>query len=134
MNHDHVPDVYGADYGADDHGLDGGFAGVYSGRDGTLLRSWTGAAGDGLGPGRSAGDVDRDHTPDLAIGSYTNSDGGTHAGKIDLFSGRTGAKLRTITSTTAEENLGFDAVGVGTSIVTTASTCSPRQPRATPST
>ena len=35
------------------------------------------------------------------------------AGRIDIFSGATGAPLRTITSTTAGENLGFDAVGVG---------------------
>lgn len=113
VNHDHVPDVYGADYNAGDNGPASGYAGVYSGRDGTLLHSWTGAAVDGLGPGRGAGDVNRDHTPDLAIGSYLNSDGGTNAGKIELFSGATGAKLRTITSTTAGENLGFDTVGVG---------------------
>ena len=110
LNRDHVPDVYGADYAAD---AGAGFAGVYSGRDGTLLRSWTGAAGDGLGPGRGAGDVNHDHVNDISVGSYTNSDGGTGAGKIDIFSGRTGAKLRTITSTTAGENLGFDAVGIG---------------------
>jgi hypothetical protein len=113
VNHDHVPDVYGADYAARDNGLSSGFAGVYSGRDGTLLHAWTGAAGDGLGPGRGAGDMNRDHRPDLAIGSYLNSDGAANAGKIELFSGRTGAKLRTITSTTKGENLGFDAVGVG---------------------
>ena len=113
VDHDHVPDVYGADYAAADNGPSSGFAGVYSGRDGTLLQSWTGAAGDGLGPGRGAGDVDRDHRPDLAIGSYLNSDGAPDAGKIELYSGATGAKLRTITSTTAGENLGFDAVGVG---------------------
>jgi AraC-like DNA-binding protein len=51
--------------------------------------------------------------PDLAIGSYLNSDGAPGAGKIELYSGATGAKLRTITSTTAGENLGFDNVGVG---------------------
>jgi len=110
LNRDHAPDVYGADYAAD---AGAGFAGVYSGRDGTLLRSWTGAAGDGLGPGRGAGDVNSDGVNDLSIGSYTNSDGGTNAGKIELFSGRTGRKLRTITSTTPGENLGFDAVGIG---------------------
>ncbi len=113
VNRDHVPDVYGGDYAAADNGLNSGFAGVYSGRDGTLLHSWTGAAGDGLGPGRGAGDVDGDHRPDLAIGSYLNSDGATGAGKIELYSGATGAKLRTITSTTANEQLGFDTVGVG---------------------
>jgi hypothetical protein len=110
LNRDQVPDVYGADYAAD---AGAGFAGVYSGRDGTLLRSWTGAAGDGLGPGRGAGDVNHDHVNDISVGSYTNSDGATGAGKIELFSGRTGAKLRTITSTTEGENLGFDAVGIG---------------------
>ena len=108
-----VPDVYGGDYAAATTGSNSGFAGVYSGRDGTLLRSWTGAAGDGLGPGRGAGDVNRDRRPDLAIGSYLNSDGATSAGKIELYSGATGAKLRTITSTTANEHLGFDTVGVG---------------------
>ena len=113
LNHDGVPDVYGADYNAGDNGAGSGYAGVYSGRDGTLLRSWTGAAGDGLGPGRGAGDVNFDGVNDLSIGSYTNSDGGTNAGKIEIFSGRSGRKLRTITSTTPEENLGFDAVGIG---------------------
>ena len=78
LNRDHVPDVYGADYAAD---AGAGFAGVYSGRDGTLLRSWTGAAGDGLGPGRGAGDVNHDHVNDISVGSYTNSDGGTGAGQ-----------------------------------------------------
>ena len=113
LDHDHVPDVYGADYGAADNGANSGFAGVYSGRDGTLLRSWTGAAGDGLGPGRGAGDVNRDRVNDISVGSYLNSDGGLNAGKIQVFSGRSGRTLRTITSTTPGENLGFDAVGIG---------------------
>jgi FG-GAP repeat len=114
VNHDHVPDVYGGDYAAGDNGPLSGFAGVYSGRDGTLLHSWFGAEpGAGLGPGRSAGDVDHDHTPDLAIGSYQSDEGAPDAGKIEIYSGATGAKLRTITSTTAGENLGFDAVGMG---------------------
>ena len=63
--------------------------------------------------GRGAGDVNFDGVNDLSTGSYLNSDGGTNAGKIELFSGRTGRKLRTITSTTPTENLGFDAVGIG---------------------
>jgi hypothetical protein len=114
VNRDRVPDIYGGDYGAGDNGPASGFAGVYSGRDGTLLHSWFGSEpGAGLGPGRGAGDIDRDHRPDLAVGSYQSDEGGPDAGKIELYSGATGAKLRTITSTTAGENLGFDAVGVG---------------------
>ena len=113
LNHDHVPDLYGGDYAAGDGGALGGFAGVYSGRDGTPLHSWIGAAGDGLGPGRGAGDINRDHVNDISVGSYTNSDGAPGAGKIQIFSGRTGRTLRTITSTTEGENLGFDAVGIG---------------------
>jgi FG-GAP repeat protein len=78
-----------------------------------VLHSWLGAPGAGLGPGRGAGDVNGDGVNDLAVGSYTSSDGAPQAGRIDIFSGATGAPLRTITSTTAGENLGFDAVGVG---------------------
>jgi hypothetical protein len=113
LDGDHVPDVYGGDYNAGDNGPGSGFAGVYSGRDGTLLHSWFGAPGAGLGPGRGAGDVDHDGRDDIAVGSYTSSVGAPLAGKIEIFSGATGARLRTITSTTAGENLGFDAVGAG---------------------
>ncbi len=113
INGDGVPDVYGGDYNAGDNGPGSGFAAVYSGRDGTPLHSWFGAPGAGMGPGRGAGDVDSDHRPDIAVGSYTSNDGAPNAGRIDIFSGRTGATLRTIISTTPNEELGFDAVGVG---------------------
>ena len=66
-----------------------------------------------MGPGRSAGDVNGDGVPDLIVGNYTSSDGAPAAGKVQVFSGATGARLRTITSTTPQENLGFDAVGIG---------------------
>jgi hypothetical protein len=105
---DLVPDFYAADYAAQGGN---GFAGVYSGRDGSLVHGWAGGTLDGTGPGREAGDVDRDGRVDLAVGSYTA--GPTMAGRVDVRSGRTGRVLRTITSTTANENLGFDAVGVG---------------------
>ena len=105
---DLVPDFYAGDYAAQNNN---GFAGVYSGRDGSLIHGWPGGPSEGTGPGREAGDVDRDGRVDLAVGSYTA--GPTMAGRVDVRSGRTGGVLRTITSTTANENLGFDAVGVG---------------------
>jgi hypothetical protein len=103
-----VADFYAGDYAAQGGN---GFAGVHSGRDGSLIHGWPGGPGDGTGPGREAGDVDGDRRIDLAVGSYTA--GPTDAGRVDVRSGRTGRVLRTITSTTAGENLGFDAVGVG---------------------
>ena len=114
VDRDGTPDVYAGDYADRTNGILAGRAAVYSGRDGSELRSWLGAGpGEGLGPGRGAGDVNRDGVPDLIVGSYSSSAGATQAGKVQLFSGRDGSLLRTITSTTAGENLGFDAVGLG---------------------
>ena len=113
VNGDRTPDVYVADYADSTNGAGAGRAAVYSGRDGRELLAWVGDAGEGVGPGRGAGDVDDDGRPDLIVGSYTASDGAPQAGKAEIFSGRNGSLLRTITSTTAGENLGFDAVGLG---------------------
>ncbi|HET7555912.1 MAG TPA: integrin alpha [Gaiellaceae bacterium] len=118
VNGDRTPDFYVGDY-ADTTGgsIDGnpaGRAGVYSGRDGRELHAWIGDSADaGLGPGRSAGDVNGDGRPDLIVGSYTSSAGAFQAGKVQIFSGATGALLRTITSTRENDQLGFDAVGLG---------------------
>jgi hypothetical protein len=119
VNRDGTPDVYVGDYndttnGVDAQGNGSGRAGVYSGRDGHELLHWVGdAPGAGLGPGRGAGDVDDDGRPDLIVGSYLSSSGAEQAGKVQIFSGRDGSPIRTITSTTANEQLGFDAVGLG---------------------
>jgi hypothetical protein len=112
LDGDGTSDFYAADYAAGDTGPFAGYAATYSGRDGSLLHSWFGEnAGDGMGPGREAGDVDGDGVDDLAVGSYQY--GADDAGRITIFSGATGAVLRTLTSTTAGENLGFDALGIG---------------------
>lgn len=114
VNGDGTGDVYAADYADSSLGTGTGRAVVHSGADGSELHEWIGsAAGEGLGPGREAGDVDGDGLVDLAVGSYTSSDGAPQAGKVEIFSGADGSLLRRLTSTTPFENLGFDAVGLG---------------------
>ncbi len=110
VNNDTWPDLYVSDF-ADSGGR--GKAYIYSGPTGALLWKLQGQLGDGFGIGRDAGDVDFDGFDDILLASWTNSTGAVRAGKADVFSGRTGAKLRTITSTTPNETLGFDAHGIG---------------------
>jgi hypothetical protein len=120
VNRDGTPDIYAADYNDSTNGSDpsnqtaSGRAAVYSGRDGHELLAWVGVnADEGLGPGRGAGDVNHDGRPDLIVGSYTSNSGAPGAGRVQIFSGADGSSLRTVTSTTAGENFGFDAVGLG---------------------
>jgi hypothetical protein len=111
---DGTPDVYAADYSDVSLGADTGRAYVLSGADGSSVFEIAGSsAGQGLGPGREAGDVDADGTMDLIIGSYLSPDGAPNAGKVDIVSGATGRILRTITSSTGGSEVGFDAVTLG---------------------
>ncbi len=112
VNNDSTNDVYIGDFG-DSGGL--GKAYVFSGADASVLHRFTGSfAGDGLGPGRGLqADINNDGYDDLAIGSYLNDAGASNAGRIEIFSGRTGAVLRTISGTNANYQLGFDCVGIG---------------------
>ena len=112
LNHDHVPDVYGADYGAAD---DGAAASRACTQAATARCCAPGPARPGTDSARAAARATSTATTSTTSRSAPtlNSDGGTDAGKIEIFSGRSGRKLRTITSTTPGENLGFDAVGIG---------------------
>jgi len=120
VNRDGTPDIYAADYYDSTNGSDptnftaSGRAAVYSGRNGHELLSWVGPDADaGLGPGRGAGDVNHDGHEDLIVGSYTSNAGASNAGRVQIFSGADGSVLRTITSKATNEELGFDAVGLG---------------------
>jgi hypothetical protein len=110
---DGTPDVYGADYADRTNGRASGAAFVLSGVDGAPIHTWTGRAGDGLGPGREAGDLDRDGVQDLAVGMYLNGSRAAGSGQVQIRSGRSGEIIGRIKSRIAGENLGFDAVGLG---------------------
>jgi FG-GAP repeat len=111
-NGDGTPDLYVADFRDSTLGPSTGRAAVYSGVDGSELHAFVGSAHhEGLGPGRGAGDVNGDGRPDLAVGSFMSSDGAPEAGQVELYSGADGTLLRRITSTTRDEQLGFDVIG-----------------------
>lgn len=114
VNNDTYNDFYVGDYGASGGR---GKAYVFSGNPadgGAAIHVFPGGTGEGVGPARGPlGDVNGDGTPDLVIGHYTSSIGANGAGRVLIRNGRTGAVLRTITSTTAGEQLGFDAAGIG---------------------
>ena len=109
---DGIDDVITGAPGADPAAGPGGAA-LRSGADGEELRSFTGAsANTGLAPGREAGDLGRRRPRRAGDRLLPSSAGAPFAGRVELFTA-TGDVLRTITSTTAGENLGFDVVGVG---------------------
>ncbi|MEO1512514.1 MAG: integrin alpha, partial [Planctomycetota bacterium] len=117
LNADGVRDIYVGDYAFDFDaatGLAPGAVFVYCGSTFELLYQLDGPAPDsGLGPGRGAGDLDRDGREDLVIGQYTDSSGAQQGGRITAYSGADGSELLTITGTIAGAQLGFDAVGIG---------------------
>ena len=110
VNADGTPDIYVGDYA---HAQGDGRVYVYSGLDGAVLYRFNGRDTEGLGCGRGAGDVNGDGFADLATGAYTSSEGANNAGKVYIRSGADGSTLREITSTRANEQLGFDVVGLG---------------------
>ena len=118
VNADGRNDIYVGDFCAED-AVGGcsaplGQAYVFDGRTGRLLHLFRGAEpGDGAGPGRSAGDVNRDGHADLVVGFYASSTGAPLAGRVVVYSGRTGRILRDYVSANAGETFGYDAVGLG---------------------
>lgn len=70
-------------------------------------------AGERLGPGRGAGDVNGDGHDDIVMAGFVNSTGALVGGKIYVFSGRNGKVLRTMTGSMETEQLGTDVLPVG---------------------
>jgi len=115
VNGDGKPDIYATDYPNTAKGPATGRVYVYSGADGSTLRTLTGdriGAGFGIGAART-GDVDGDGLADLVIGAWQHSGAAWSGGKVSVLSGRDGHELQAITGRVPGETLGFDAVGIG---------------------
>jgi hypothetical protein len=73
-----------------------GYIRIFSGRDGTVLRThpklWTSCIRFGFSVA-SLGDLDRDAVPDLAVGIPKAAGTGDGTGRVEVFSGKTGILL-----------------------------------------
>lgn len=80
-----------------------------------ILQDWNGeGAGDQFGwIGRNVGDVDGDGVSDATASAPTNSEGGASAGKIYVYSGRTGKLVWEYVATDANGQLGMSIESAG---------------------
>jgi FG-GAP repeat protein/VCBS repeat protein len=94
---------------------DVGLARVYSGRDGTVLYDFTGDVRDrflGMSVG-AAGDVNGDGLADIAVGTFGYPLTVTTPDYVRVYSGRDGATLLSVTSTTLHDGFGWAVTSAG---------------------
>jgi hypothetical protein len=115
VNNDGFPDIVAGAPFDDNTAADAGSVRVYSGANGAILWTFDGAAaGDQLGSSVAVvGDIDRDGWRDIAAGAPLADSSGVDAGRVRIWSGRTGAVLWTWNGDGAGDQLGtsVDAAG-----------------------
>jgi hypothetical protein len=105
-NKDGIPDVIASAPG-------GGYARIYSGRDGQVLLTLK-AEGPNDDFGRhaaGAGDVNHDGFADVIVGAPNNGAGGDKAGRAYVYSGKDGSVLLTLTGEHAGDGFGSAVAG-----------------------
>lgn len=91
-----------------------GYARVCSGRDGSPLRTWNGAAFEQFGFAvAAAGDIDADGYADVIVGGPGGVSNGGNAGTAVVYSGWSGAALLTLVGSAPSQFLGAAVAGIG---------------------
>ena len=105
-NKDGIPDVVAAAPG-------GGYACIYSGRDGAVLQTFKAeAVSDGFGRHVSGvGDVNKDGAADVIVGAPGNNANGKGAGRAYVYSGLDGKLLLTLTGEREGDAFGAAVAG-----------------------
>jgi hypothetical protein len=113
---DGVPDVVVGIPWSDVNGANAGAVKVFSGKDGTLVREFTGSKSEqyfGLSVA-GAGDLNKDRINEIVVGAPAASDGVViNAGAVIVFSVKDGKDLWTKYGSAPGENLGEAVAGVG---------------------
>lgn len=89
-------------------GIPAGRVRAFSGRTGVLIRIWDGDLGSQFGRAvRGVGDLDHDGVPDVVVGAPLGAGPAGAAGWVRVFSGATGAILRTYFGVENGSRFGF---------------------------
>ncbi len=107
VNDDGFPDIY-----INDFSVNRGH--IFSGVDGSIIWQLNGnGEGGGFGIGRIIPDINGDFHADMILASWASGIVATGAGKVFVYSGRTGEVFETFTHDVANAGFGFDANGMG---------------------
>lgn len=86
---------------------------LFSGVNGSILRTLTGDASTAFGSGSLIPDITGDGVPDVAIGARLHDAGANNGGRAYLYSGATGALIRTMTCVSDSRSFGADIDAIG---------------------
>ncbi|MCA9773386.1 MAG: FG-GAP repeat protein, partial [Myxococcales bacterium] len=98
----------------DDNGSFSGSAKVYSGADGSLLHTFSGAADSSTGFSvDGVGDINGDAVPDLLVGSPDEGNNGDFSGAARIYSGADGSVLQTFNGDGEDDAFGVAVAAAG---------------------